>query len=75
MEVITNEIPKLGISIPILIPFKNKQEENEENNNILDNNYLQLNMFNPNKGSPPNLWKLRLKNRINNYCKNSSLSE
>ena len=58
-ETITIQLPK---SAPISIPLSMKQK-----NNNIDEYSLNCNNFNPSKMSPPNIWKNRLKQRLENY--------
>jgi hypothetical protein len=61
------------ISIPISIPkSRSKQDVSEEH---LDEYTLKCNIFNPGKMSPPDNWKCRLQQRINNYNFNTGSNE
>lgn len=52
----------ISISIPIAIPTTP-----DNNSNYIDEYSLNCNNFNPNKMSPPDIWKNRLKQRLENY--------
>lgn len=49
----------------IIIP---KKKDNLSNHNCSENYDLTKNCFDPNKHSPPNVWKTRLLERIETYC-------
>ena len=59
-------------SISISIPISNK-----DNNytNIVDEYSLNCNNFNPNKMSPPDVWKNRLQYRVDNYSISKHFNE
>ena len=58
------------ISLPIPIPdAKNKNLDN------LDEYSLNYNNFNPGKMSPPDLWKTRLQQRLQNHNSFNNLNE
>lgn len=65
----------ITISIPIPVPiFNNNDNLNDtddtndtDNTNNIDEYSLNYNNFNPSKMSPPDLWKNRLKQRIENH--------
>lgn len=63
--------PKSSDPIPIKAPAKNEKHsdnESEYNSQNDDELYgLKLNIFDPNKFSPPNSWNNRLVNRLNTY--------
>tara|TARA_B100000683_G_scaffold272586_1_gene316140 strand:+ start:3340 stop:3618 length:279 start_codon:yes stop_codon:yes gene_type:complete len=45
----------------------NQQDTNNENNNNIQMYFLKCSHFNPDKASPPNSWKSRLKHRLEKY--------
>ena len=49
--------------------------ENNNDVNIEDEYSLNCNIFNPNKMSPPDLWKNRLQQRVNNYSISKTFNE
>ena len=59
---------KISISIPI-------SNKNNNYTNISDEYSLNCNIFNPNKMSPPDLWKNRLQQRVNNYSISKPFNE
>ena len=62
----TTTSTKLSISIPIPIPKTNSYN----NVNLIEEYSLNCNNFNPSKMSPPDDWKCRLQQRIQNYYHN-----
>jgi hypothetical protein len=54
------------ISIPIPIPIS-RTESNDLELNLLDQYSLKTNIFDPSKMSPPNNWRCRLEQRIQEH--------
>ncbi len=55
----------ISISIPIPIPKANELSVNHDDDDDYHDEYsLNCNNFNPNKRSPPHLWKDRLEQRL-----------
>ena len=65
----TKNVKKISISIPISIPKQNN------NYNTTEEFCLNCSNFNPGKMSPPDLWKSRLEQRINQYYNSYSRNE
>ena len=74
----------ISIPIPISQPISQSAEKkmyisipisNNNDVNIEDEYSLNCNIFNPNKMSPPDLWKNRLQQRVNNYSISKTFNE
>ena len=68
----TDQINFTQKSISISIPINNK---NNNCTNIVDEYSLNCNNFNPNKMSPPDVWKNRLQYRVDNYSISKPFNE
>ena len=56
---------KISTTLPIQIPtVKKKSNHSEKKDNIYE---LKLNLFNPDKCSPPSSWNLRLLDRFHRH--------
>ena len=68
--------PSIPISIPIPIPISDSNPIKFVETSINKDQYeLTANIFDPTKSSPPNIWNIRLKNRIAKFDTNNVRGE
>jgi len=69
---IINDVNSTENFITIPIPIYNVKKNNINN---IDEYALNYNNFNPSKMSPPDLWKTRLQQRLQNHYSFNTLNE